>query len=555
MNDGYVAAAGVRDLMWRGGHTGFDGKCDAEACAWIASMGMYMKPRWDSSPNSATYKRIKAVFIDVTALVDAHLASPAVTNGSAVNVLTLPSKTFSGAVKSDVLERGFWYPPSLTGHSLPQTSSNQTPGRALIVASHLCAFLRLTIREKTGLTTSGGVAGSKMLAKLISSARKPDGQTVWIGDEAQTSEGEPSTNAIQEYLDPLLLRAIPGFGTHVIISLISALALASSGDDPTAREITVQHARASIQMSTFTRLFPRPQATTLYNLLHGRDPSPVRPTPEYPLQLSVEDSYAASLTRPLHVILAQMLGLVKKLLERLEEELVGSASERYSNGIMFSPPSALATPRTWQRYPTQFRVTLRTFASTNSQSAPMPAFIFDTRVIAADRAERVMRTVGKRLCCALLPGKIENEAQSFEVYVINVAATHLSTSAPPPSIGSLPPVPRSRPAIDLSFIAGLPPEMREEMIRENRISPEDVQRIMAEHNKEVIEIDDDSEDETSPLTEHVPHRESERNDNEADVEECDADDDSGDNDRCHLCGAHVFAFAAPAHARWHAQQG
>lgn len=390
------------------------------------------------------------VFIDVTALIEAHLASPTIINGayvgfwpsymhrrlyshayltccwtergetffrlprSAVNVLALPSKASSGAAKSDSsnLECGFWYPSSLTGHALPHPPS-RTPCRSLVVASHLCAFLRLTIREKTGLTTSGGVAGSKMLAKLISSTKKPDGQTVWIGDEVQDSK---EASLVQEYLDPLPIRAIPGFGTHVISSLVSALPTTASEDD-SPPEMTVHHVRTSLPLATFIRLFPGPQATTLYNLLHGHDPSSVRPTPQYPLQLSVEDSYAASLTRPLHVILTQMLGLVQKLLERLEEELVGSATERYSSGIVFSSPTGSATPRTWQRYPTQFRVTLRTFANTNSQSVPMPAFIFDTRVPAADRAERVMRTVGKRLCCALLPGKIENEAQSFEVYV------------------------------------------------------------------------------------------------------------------------------------------
>ncbi|KAJ9112525.1 hypothetical protein QFC22_006282 [Naganishia vaughanmartiniae] len=474
-----------------------------------------------------------------------------------MNVLALPSKSSTDPAKSHdcYLECGFWYPSSLDGHALPQTSTNAQPCRAVIVASHLCAFLRRTIREKTGLTTSGGVAASKMLAKMISSARKPDGQTVWIGDDMQDSGSASSTDGVQEYLDPLLIRSIPGFGTHVISSLVSALPPTALGEETTSRDMTVHHVRASIPLSTFTRLFPGPQATTLYNLLHGRDPSPVRPTPEYPLQLSVEDSYADNLTRPLDVILAQMLALVKKLLERLEEELVGSASERYSNGITFSPPLVSATPRTWQRYPSQFRVTLRTFANTSSQSAPMPAFIFDTRVPAADRAERVMRAVGKRLCCALLPGKIENEAQSFEVYVINVAATHLSTSAPPPSIGSVPPTSRTRSAIDLSFIAGLPPEMRDEIIRENRISRQDVQRFMAEHNKEVIEIDDsDNEASESPASaQDVLNIKSEPN-CVAGVKE-DYDGEIIEDDRCQLCGAHVFDFAAPAHARWHAQQG
>jgi hypothetical protein len=110
--------------------------------------------------------------------------------------------------------------------------------------------------------------------------------------------------------------------------------------------------------------------------------------------------------------------------------------------------------------------------------------------------------------------------------------------------------------IDLSFIAGLPPEMREEIIRENRISRADVERIMAEHRKEVIEIDDDSDDDTSIPTisaERIPRAESELIGKEDAAEGF--DEEIVEDGRCHLCGAHVFDFAAPAHARWHAEQG
>ncbi|KAJ9093765.1 hypothetical protein QFC19_008204 [Naganishia cerealis] len=524
------------------------------------------------------------VFIDITALVDAHLACPAITNErgetffrlptSAMNVLSLPNTLRQSSFDSPV-ECGFWYPQTLTGHPIPHAPPTTRPQRTLIVASHLCAFLRRVIWEKTSLTSSGGVAGSKMLAKLITSAKKPDGQSFWVDDdgdgsaletaEKQSSAVRPVLKSLQDYLDPLPLSALPGFGTHIISSLMAALPPPPShlADSHKSKEITVHRIRTSIPLSIFTRLFPGPQATTLYNLLHGYDPSPVRPTPEYPLQLSVEDSYAATLTRPLRVILAQMLQLVKKLLDRLEEELIGSASERYSNGITFSDPpppssSSSITPTrpAWQRYPTQFRVTLRTFTDTHSQSAPMPAFIFDTGVPTRDRAERVMRTVGKRLCYALLPGKIETEAQSFKVYVdspVRFSPTAIYRFSPPSSS-------RRRPTFDLSFIAALPPEMRKEVIEEYRIPQEDVQRIMAKQQEEIIEItdsDDESSSGSRALTESVPRLESQPCEGSVirrvETMEDNSSEVAGDEDLCRLCGAQVFAFAAQAHARWHAQ--
>lgn len=132
---------------------------------------------------------------------------------SATRVLRVPD-----VAQGETLERGFWYGQELAGKSVPpnedgsgissrsnegdgtsttaatrQNGSNthtpsikdsesstmnpsHTPPQRLVAATHLCAFLRQVILRKTGLSSSGGVAGCKMLAKLMVSENKPAGE-------------------------------------------------------------------------------------------------------------------------------------------------------------------------------------------------------------------------------------------------------------------------------------------------------------------------------------------------------------------------------------------
>ena len=60
--------------------------------------------------------------------------------------------------------------------------------------------LRVEIREKEGLGCSFGVGPNKLIAKIASGYQKPDGLTVVVPD------------AVQQFLDPLTIRVIPGIG-------------------------------------------------------------------------------------------------------------------------------------------------------------------------------------------------------------------------------------------------------------------------------------------------------------------------------------------------------
>jgi DNA polymerase IV (DinB-like DNA polymerase) len=68
------------------------------------------------------------------------------------------------------------------------------------VAHTLADWIRETIHRQLGLTCSIGIAPSKLVAKIASDVKKPDGMTVV----------EPA--ALQSFLDPMPVRKIPGVG-------------------------------------------------------------------------------------------------------------------------------------------------------------------------------------------------------------------------------------------------------------------------------------------------------------------------------------------------------
>lgn len=66
----------------------------------------------------------------------------------------------------------------------------------------LAQKIRKEIKEKMKMTSSIGIGANKMLAKICSELDKPDGQTYMPFD----------TNKIEEFMDDLKLKDIPGVG-------------------------------------------------------------------------------------------------------------------------------------------------------------------------------------------------------------------------------------------------------------------------------------------------------------------------------------------------------
>ena len=67
-------------------------------------------------------------------------------------------------------------------------------------ATQIAFEIKEKIKERTGLTASAGVAPSKMVAKIASDIKKPDGLTVI------------PPNKVFAFMQPLALKKIPGIG-------------------------------------------------------------------------------------------------------------------------------------------------------------------------------------------------------------------------------------------------------------------------------------------------------------------------------------------------------
>jgi DNA polymerase IV len=85
---------------------------------------------------------------------------------------------------------------SLDEAFLDVTASQELLGGALQIAQ----LIKRRIRERTGLTASVGVAPNKLVAKIASDLKKPDGLTV------------VTPESLRALLDPLSVRKMPGLG-------------------------------------------------------------------------------------------------------------------------------------------------------------------------------------------------------------------------------------------------------------------------------------------------------------------------------------------------------
>jgi DNA polymerase-4 len=167
---------------------------------------------------------------------------------------------------------------------------NPEPGT--IIASRI----RQLIREETGLTASAGVAPNKLIAKIASDWRKPDGQfTV-----------SPANAA--EFMRELPLRKIPGVGGKTAERL-SALGVETCGEY-----------RVTDRFEWVRRLGG--YGAELYERCWGRDERPVNP--DSPRKsLSIENTFSENL----HT-LRELEREMKAMLDELEESLATRHADR-----------------------------------------------------------------------------------------------------------------------------------------------------------------------------------------------------------------------------------
>ena len=156
--------------------------------------------------------------------------------------------------------------------------------------------IRVRILEETGLTCSAGVAGNKMLAKIASEWRKPNGQFAITPDE------------VAAFMRELPVRKLWGIGPK-------------SAEKFTAEGI---HSCADLQHISLVEMFRRygRWGEELYHLCRGVDDRPVEP--DRPRKsLSNESTFEVNLStrEACHAVLAKMV-------EELLAEIAVKAADR-----------------------------------------------------------------------------------------------------------------------------------------------------------------------------------------------------------------------------------
>ena len=162
--------------------------------------------------------------------------------------------------------------PLVQGLSLDEAFLDVTASQALLGEPAVIARrIKESIRSRTGLTASVGVATNKLVAKIASDLDKPDGLTV------------VAERRIREVLDPLSVRRLPGLGRK-LGEKVEAAGLRTLGELRTATD------------AVLWPLFGRDTAR-MRERAAGVDDRPVQPDLEEK-SLSAEDTFAQDLADP-----------------------------------------------------------------------------------------------------------------------------------------------------------------------------------------------------------------------------------------------------------------
>ena len=171
--------------------------------------------------------------------------------------------------------------------------------------------------------------------------------------------------------------------------------------------------RSTCTSRDFEAWFGAKQASRLWSLLHGEDSEPVHPSPEYPLQISVEDSHygITSYKEAIAALGALALHLLQRLREDLtegidENPLIAAAAARsgsvdYDDNV--KGKGRASERMRWAQYPTTLRLTIRQGydrqRETKSTSFPMDCIDEDTPIdVRADKmTQGILASLLKKL--------------------------------------------------------------------------------------------------------------------------------------------------------------
>lgn len=117
---------------------------------------------------------------------------------------------------------------------------------SLKIAAHLGQQLRMAIRKSLGMTCSAGISYNKLLSKMASNYKKPDGLTIIYPDKTQ------------DFLNKISLKDIHGLGKKTLLKLESI------------NVHTIQDAQ-NMNIFDMQKIFGRKAGTALHNSVRGLD--------------------------------------------------------------------------------------------------------------------------------------------------------------------------------------------------------------------------------------------------------------------------------------------
>jgi DNA polymerase IV (DinB-like DNA polymerase) len=118
-------------------------------------------------------------------------------------------------------------------------------------ASHLAQQIKNSVRDKVKLTCSIGISPNKLISKIASDYKKPDGLTVVPPER------------VENFLDVLKIRAIPGIGKK-------------TGEKFTEMKLETIGDLKSLDVFTLNQQFGRKTGTYIYNAVRGIDDEAVK---------------------------------------------------------------------------------------------------------------------------------------------------------------------------------------------------------------------------------------------------------------------------------------
>ena len=193
-------------------------------------------------------------------------------------------------VSQQVFEIFHQFTPLVEGLSLDEAFLDVTHSQAAIgPAEHIAAQIKQRIRERTQLTASVGVAPNKLVAKIASDLRKPDGIMVVRAEE------------VTSVLDPLPITRLFGIGARTAPKL-AALGIHTFHDLRLARE--------QLLKAVFGKYTAQYQARAA-----GVDDRPVIPDWDEK-QISAEETFDTDIHEP-----ARLLSALNALADRTATRL------------------------------------------------------------------------------------------------------------------------------------------------------------------------------------------------------------------------------------------